>query len=208
MDELAIRARTANITPRQRVKTSLCHSSPDRVPVDFLATTEIWNNLIDYFHINAESPGPDDYYESAREVILRKLNIDCRVVSYDMFYAPPAEGICPGARMDWWISRNRSTPNRMWSQVLSNGDFLDIWHRHSRVVANEFGSYEEYISNPLAAMQTREDLRNFPWPKPEWWNFSSLPSLLARMDDQQEYHIRFRAGSIFNVLALYDLKLR
>jgi uroporphyrinogen decarboxylase len=87
----------------------------------------------------------------------------------------------------------------MWSQVLPNGEFLDIWSRHTQIVANEFGSYEENISNPLSTIQSLEDLRNFPWPKPEWWDFSALPSLLARMDDPQEYHIRFRAGSIFEV---------
>src|SRR5262245_37618325 len=87
----------------------------------------------------------------------------------------------------------------MWSQMLSNGDFLDIWCRHSRAVANEFGNYEEYISNPLGSMQTLEELHRFSWPQPDWWDFSPLSALLARMDEEQEYHIRFRAGSIFEV---------
>jgi uroporphyrinogen decarboxylase len=87
----------------------------------------------------------------------------------------------------------------MWSQVLPTGNFLDIWSRHSRTVANAFGSYEETISNPLAEMETLQDLKGFSWPKPEWWDFSELPALLSRLNQEQEYHIRFRAGSIFEV---------
>lgn len=199
MDESTNRARTEGVTSRQRVMTSLRHSTPDRVPVDFLATPEVWDKLIRHFQIHAKDPGNHDYYESARETVLRKLEVDCRVLSYDMFYAPPAEVLRPGAGLNWWGGSNRSTPNRMWSQTLANADFLDIWGRHSRAVANEFGTYEEYVSNPLAGMETLQELRNFSWPKPEWWDFSPLPALLARLDEEQEYHIRFRAGSIFEV---------
>ncbi len=35
------------ITPRERVLTALRHQSPDRNPVDFLATPEIWQRLIE-----------------------------------------------------------------------------------------------------------------------------------------------------------------
>jgi hypothetical protein len=39
------------ITPRERVKTALNHQRPDRTPVDFLATPEIWDRLdILYFY--------------------------------------------------------------------------------------------------------------------------------------------------------------
>lgn len=34
------------ITPRQRVLTSLRHEQPDRLPVDLLATKEVWDKLI------------------------------------------------------------------------------------------------------------------------------------------------------------------
>jgi uroporphyrinogen decarboxylase len=199
MDEFTDNARVMELTSRQRVKTSLLHQSPDRVPVDFLATPEVWEKLIQYFKIEAQAPGSADFYESAREAVLRELKIDCRVLSYDMFYAPPPEVIRPGAVVDWWVSSNRSTPNRMWSQRLSNGEFLDIWGRHSRAVANEFGSYEEYVSSPLAEMQTLEDLRGYSWPQPDWWDYSLLPSLLAKIDAEQQYHLRYRAGSIFEV---------
>lgn len=199
MDELANSAGPAGLNPRQRVLTSLRHAAPDRVPVDFLATPEVWDKLIQYFQIAAQAPGQNDLVEDAREAVLRKLQIDCRVLSYDMFYAPPPGVLRPGAEVNWWNSSNRSTPNRMWSQKLSNAEFLDIWGRHSRTVANEFGAYEEYISNPLAGMETLQELQGYAWPQPDWWDFSALPALLARMDAEQPYYVRFRAGSIFEV---------
>ncbi len=35
------------ISPRERVKTALRHETPDRAPVDFLATLEIWEKLVE-----------------------------------------------------------------------------------------------------------------------------------------------------------------
>src|SRR5258708_31914553 len=91
---------SAKITPRERVKTSLRHVESDRTPMDFLATMEIWDRLI--AHLNLETTGiPDaDYYESGREALLRHFEVDCRVLSYDMFCAPPAALVKPGSVVD------------------------------------------------------------------------------------------------------------
>jgi hypothetical protein len=35
------------MTSRDRVRTALRHEEPDRVPVDFLATPEVWGKLVD-----------------------------------------------------------------------------------------------------------------------------------------------------------------
>ena len=35
------------MTPRQRVAQTIRHKEPDRVPVDFLATMQIWDRLIE-----------------------------------------------------------------------------------------------------------------------------------------------------------------
>lgn len=186
-------------TSRQRTQISLSHQLPDRTPVDFLATTEIWNKLIQHYALERPTPDDEQFYEAAREEVLRRLNIDCRVISYDMFYNPPAAALPPGGKVDWWNSLARSTPNRMWRAVQADGSFTDAWGRHSAGVKNDFGAYEELASSPLSAAGSILELQSARWPQPDWWNFAGLPALLDSLDQGGERHIRFRAGSIFEV---------
>jgi len=188
-----------SLTPRQRVERALSHQAPDRLPVDFLATPEVWKKLLHHFAIPESPPSDSDFFEAPFEQLLRKLEVDCRVISYDMFLKPPAHVFSPGGAVDWWNSPDRSTPNRMWRQALPDGTFQDIWGRHSSRVKNEFGTYEEHISSPLAGANTLEDIQSYSWPTPDWWDFYGLPALLAELDRPTQYHIRFRAGSIFEV---------
>ena len=191
--------RTTSLTPRQRVELSLNHQAPDRIPTDFFATPEVWDNLMQGFRIEKTEPEDGDYYEESREEVLRRLAIDCRVISYDMFIDPPANILAPGAAVDWWGSLTRSTPNRMWRQKLPDGTSRDVWGRCSGVVRNAFGAYEENIFNPLCNASSLEDLQGYRWPSPDWWDFSGLPGLIEQYDRREQYHIRFRAGSVFEV---------
>jgi uroporphyrinogen decarboxylase len=181
------------------VLTALNHIEPDRVPVDFLATPEVFNALVDFFDLEPGNLGEGEYFDPGWEALLRKLEVDCRLVSYDQFCRPPGTALRKGAREDWWGARSRSTPNRMWRQITPEGDAYDIWGHHIRVVKNPTGSYEENASWPLSAAGSVEDLKSHPWPQPDWWDFSPLPGLLEQMDQYGQHHIRFRVGSVFEV---------
>jgi uroporphyrinogen decarboxylase len=187
------------ITPRQRVLTALQHRQPDRLPVDFLATPEIWRRLQERLGVASQPPGEEDLIDGAWERILQHFAVDCRVISYDQFCRPPEGALHPGARIDWWNALSRSTPNRMWRQELPDGTSRDIWGHVIRIVHNPTGAYEEYAVSPLAAAASVADLQQHPWPEPDWWDFSPLRGLLARYDAQEEYHLRFRTGSVFEV---------
>lgn len=201
MNSLSSAPRTTILTPRQRVELSLNHQEPDRIPTDFFATPEVWGNLMRCFEIEKSRPEDDDYFDESREEVLRHLAIDCRVLSYDMFINPPpgAGMLVPGAAVDWWGSPTRSTPNRMWRQKLPDGTLRDIWGRCSGPVQNAFGAYEEIIFSPLCNVTSLVDLKSFPWPSLDWWDFSGLPGLIEQYDRRDQYHIRFRAGSVFEV---------
>ena len=188
-----------SVSPRQRVNRALQHLQPERVPVDFLAVPEIWEQLIRLFQIGAAGPTDEELFEPAREAVLRALEVDCRVVSYDQFCQPPVGAFQSGARIDWWSTPSRSTPSRMWRRVTSSGEWLDIWGRGFRLVQMPAGTYEEPGICPLAQATTVEELRDHPWPDPDWWDFSSLPDAISRLDRDQEYHLRYRAGSIFEI---------
>ncbi len=186
-------------SPHERVLTALAHQQPDRCPVDFLATNEIWDRLIDHFQPDAASVGASDYFDPKREAILRQLEIDCRVVSYDMFCSPPAHALEPGAVIEWWDVMSRSTPCRMWRQRLPNGELREIFGRRMQVVKNPTGSYEEIVHYPLADYATVDQLKAFPFPDPDWWDWTPLPAVIDHLNRDQRYHVRFRIGSVFEV---------
>ncbi len=187
------------ISPRQRVLTALSHQQPDRVPVDFLATPEVWSALIKRFNPDAAPVGPSDFFEPEREALLRLFQVDCRLVSYDMFCNPPQSTMRKGAAVDWWTALSRSTPNRMWRQVTPDGEIYDIWGHHTRIQENQSGAYEEFATWPLASAASIDDVKRYPWPEPDWWDFSPLPSIIQQLNRYEQYHIRFRAGSIFEL---------
>jgi uroporphyrinogen decarboxylase len=192
-------ANTGEMTPRERVATALAHREPDRVPVDMLATTEVWDKLVAHLQPDTSGIGYAEYFDPAREAVLRHLQVDCRLVSYDMFCHPPEAALKPGARVDWWRAFSRSTPNRMWRQANPDGTLNDIWGVHFQIEEHAFGNYEGLASSPLGAADTVEDLKQHRWPDSDWWDFSDLPGLLAELDKHQEYHVRFRIGSIFEI---------
>jgi uroporphyrinogen decarboxylase len=187
------------LTPRERVAQSLRHVEPDRVPTDFLATPEIWKRLNDLLQLEPAAPELAEYIDPEREAIMRHFEIDMRLLSYDMFCRPPESRMAPGAVVDWWGTMNRSTPNRMWRQRLEDGTLLDIWGTHGKIVYNQFGGYEEFASWPLSFASGVEELKQHPWPEPDWWDFTPLPELVRKLDPEQKYWLRFRIGSVFEI---------
>jgi len=187
------------LSPRERVLTALNLQTPDRVPVDFLATPEIWQKLVEYYKPDVSRIPTTDYYDSEWEAVLQELQVDCRVISYDQFCAPPESMLREDSQVEWWNVLSRSTPNRMWRQQSENGEFYDIWGRHFRIAENPTGAYEELASWPLCSASNVDELKSFLWPDPDWWDFDQIPELLNSMNNSREYHIRFRIGSVFEV---------
>ena len=183
---------------RERVNKAINHQAPDRIPVDFLAVPEIWESLIADLNINPGLPA-SDYFDVRWESLLRHLEVDCRVISYDQFPLPPQDVLDPGAQVSWYSSLGRSTPNRMWRQLSPGGEIKDIWGRVFRVKENPYGAYEEISRYPLSTAQSGSDIAKHAWPDPDWWDFSGLSELLEAMNQDREHHIRYRLGSVFEV---------
>ncbi|MCP4402876.1 MAG: hypothetical protein GY801_36940 [bacterium] len=187
------------MSPRERVKTILRHQEPDRVPVDFLATPEIWHKLIAHLQLENFPVDETDFFEPTREAVLQHFEVDCRVLAYDQFCHPPDSILSEGAEVDWWGAMSRSTPNRMWRQKLPDGTFRNIWGHHIKIAENPTGAYEEFASWSLGDATSVEDLKQYPWPEPDWWDFSALPDVIRQLDEHREYHLRFRIGSVFEL---------
>jgi uroporphyrinogen decarboxylase len=186
------------MTPRERVNTALAHSQPDRTPVDFLAVPEIWHELQKAFRCPTQRLDDTLYFDPAWEEVLRVLQVDCRVLSYDQFCAPPQTAFAEEGRTEWWDVQSRSTPSRMWRWKLSDGRSYDIFGRCFRTQSNASGSYEENVP-VLAGAESLKDVQAHSWPKPDWWDFSPVPAVIRGMNGDSRYHVRFRAGSIFEI---------
>lgn len=106
---------------------------------------------------------------SDRETVYQKLDIDMRLV--DPFVVKPKE-------------------------YLPDGTYYDVTGSHRRLIQNEFCTYSEYASFPLAEMETIDGLAGYSrWPSIDDWDFSTLPDQIGDMN--QTYYVRYRIGSLF-----------
>lgn len=71
----------------------------------------------------------------------------------------------------------------------SDGSYLDVWGITWHPVSYESGIYYEISNNPLENVKDASELRNYPWPDPEWWNLNSLAEQIAFWDKEDEYAI-------------------
>ena len=161
------------ITPRERVKLAIKHQVPDRIPRDFSAEPAIWSNLMR--QLNTDS----------REDVLRFFEIDCRVLSYD------TQWFCKPPHVE-----SRSGP-QMWKRETNSNSYVDVWGAKRSRVCNDWGEYEELCEYPLAAAENCNDLKNHPWPTPDWWDFTDIADVVDAIGQNGHYHLRFRVGSIF-----------
>lgn len=185
------------LTHQERVRAAIRHQETDYIPCDLLVTPEVWTLLIKHFQ--PDTTGLEDMYwlQPEREAVLRRFGSDCRLFSYDMFCRPPETALKPGARIDWWSTTNRSTPNRMWRQIAPDSTIYDIWGAHYQVEQHLYGTYEGAATWVLGEAASVSDLHSHSWPSPDWWDFSELPAMIDRLQQDGPFHIRFRLGSFF-----------
>jgi uroporphyrinogen decarboxylase len=167
---------------KDRINQAVAYQRPNRTPRDFAAVPEVWKKLAGHF-------GTDD-----RNTILKRLDVDCRIVSYDSFCSPP--GVAQ-TEVDQNASQERSSVGGMWRQVESDGSNRDIWGAHRRRIATTFGELDELASFPLGSANTLEEAKQHHWPTTDWWDFSTLRATIESFDDSEAYNIRYRVGSVF-----------
>jgi uroporphyrinogen decarboxylase len=85
----------------------------------------------------------------------------------------------------------------MWRSSLPDGSNLDIWGAHRKKIKNPSGELEQFASFPLESAQSIEELSNYIWPHPDWWDFSEIRSIIDNLNDSAAYSIRYRMGSFF-----------
>ncbi len=173
------RPEATSVSPWQRVEVALAYREPDRVPFDFWAVPEVWEKLRAALGVGDEASSKDEA-SSEDEDVLRLLGIDCRMVT----------------------ARYVGTKAR----ELPDGTYIDTWGTHRRRVTNEFSTYGEYASHPLAEAETTDDVLDWDWASPDDWDVSGVREQCERLNGSAgrsprsagvRYHLRYEVGGIF-----------
>ena len=114
-----------------------------------------------------------NYCDLANEQeLLRLLGIDCRIVWPD-YIGPPLE-------------------------KLEDGSFYDAWGFHRKLVRNEYSTYAEYASYPLANAKTADDVWEWDkWQNGRCWDWAKVPAQIDSMNTPVRYHTRYQVGGMF-----------
>jgi uroporphyrinogen decarboxylase len=147
---------------RERILAAIRHQPVDRLPTDIWATVEVQEKLFAHFDL---LDGDDAATSvgfcgggSARGprsfiALLDRLDID-GIVNI----APPYIG--PPKRVEEGYTYNEWGMGYRWQEYAT-------------------GSYNEQVIFPLAGAETIEDLKAYPWPDPDWYDYAALPGLAA-----------------------------
>ena len=60
---------------------------------------------------------------------------------------------------------------------FADGSATDIWGILKRPMSNEYGDYAEPVGFPYAGWKTVAEASRFPWPSPDDYDYSAIPSL-------------------------------
>lgn len=149
------------MTPRDRVRAALSHTQPDFTPCDYFATPEIHQSLLQHFGLETQQGavaamgGSASVLEDCR--VAERLGTDIRYIN------PPYIGP-PLPKFD-------------------DGSAINLWGIRRRPVKNEYGDYAEPIEAVYATWTTVEEVQRFPWPDPDWFDYSAIPALCAQYPD-------------------------
>ena len=80
---------------------------------------------------------------------------------------------------------------------LPGGVVQDAYGHLRRSHQHDYGSYSEYAGYPLAFARTAQDVYDWDWPQPTYWDPSNLAAELADLDREDDYFICYDLGGIF-----------
>ena len=149
------------MTSKERVLLAINHKEPDRVPLDFYATPEVWQKLREFLRV-------DD-----NEGVLQHFQIDFR------FVEPSYKGLRENISCDFDIYSKQ--------HKFTDGTWEDFWGIRYKPQKYNKGFYDEVCFYPLAKAETVEDIENYLWPSTYWFNYSNISKDCERYKDYAIY---------------------
>jgi uroporphyrinogen decarboxylase len=71
--------------------------------------------------------------------------------------------------------------------------FYGIWGMGLKWMDYGTGRYLEQANYPLAELNTIEELESYPWPSPDWFDYSNLHDTVKKLHDKQAIQIGYMA---------------
>ncbi|NQT87904.1 hypothetical protein HQ560_14145 [bacterium] len=144
------------MTSRERVLAAVNHKQPDRVPIGLLFSPEAQAKAMAHLGIHEDRA----FWEWTGN--------DSAVVAPDF----PGEA-SPIRYADPTI------------EVTTDGRYLDIYRVPFRRVQTGFQEYVDIAGEPpLREAVTPDDLKAFPWPTADIWDYASIPAALERVSEK------------------------
>ncbi len=142
---------------RSRLKTALAHREPDRVPTAFSASPWAVERLKGTLRVRTDR----DLLQALHVDIFDMRGIDLKGAVAPRYIGPANPNISP----DW------------------NGDVLALFGYAERVVDTPFGKMYSMGPAHLAPAQTLAELEDYPWPDPDWFDYSTIRTELEAWSD-------------------------
>jgi uroporphyrinogen decarboxylase len=167
------------MTGRERVLAAIEHRKTDRFPLSYEATAEVTERLIEYLGIDKTISGPSGWSASNQPSAgARKYGMLYELELQRRLGADQAIIICPTAADktvgNWW-----GLPIL---QRLDDGRLLGALGIIFREFSYPYGSYIEIDSTSLDGERTLQELRDFPSPSLDLWDFDGLRETLCQYE--------------------------
>ena len=83
------------------------------------------------------------------------------------------------------------------SAATLHSEGTDFWGVRTRKVTNEFNTYYEFDSHPLADMTTVAEIEAYDWPSLDWWDYDGVADTIEQINQTQRRAVMFFAGGAF-----------
>ena len=134
------------MTPRQRVLDSINHSEPDRVPIDFWATGDVYDRLMAHWNL------------SDKEAVLGRIGADLRYFNGPAYIGEAGKPDENGIITDHWGVQ------RVYKTITGR----------RRDGSQYAWSYKHLVSSPLAQATTIKQIEQYNWPTADMWDYSGV----------------------------------
>ena len=152
------------MTPRERILAAIDREQIDKLPSDMWVTPEIMEALLAHFGID---PGED---------------AEQGALTFNGGKVPAG----PKAILKLWDELNvdgilNVAPPYIGPELEErNGIFYNEWGFGYEKQRYGSGTYLEQVSYPMAELETIDDLKRYPWPDPDWYDYDALSGLIER----------------------------
>lgn len=142
---------------KERVKIALEHKNPDHVPINFSASPWVVKSIKDHLNV------------STKRELLKALHVDL----FDM----------RGIDLKGAISPRYNGPNSLGLPLNWSGDVLELWGIKEEIIETGHGKIYSQRTFPLSEAQKVQDLEDYLWPDPAWFDYSTVRRQLEEWSD-------------------------